>query len=441
MIFFNERGRVLDTIKIANKSKKIINDSVDTLKEIEMPSDFECSHRIKESITILDNIIKNIDKTNGELDIKVEEFCAVQKKHIKSGVIPNYHMKLSAFSLNSAVSTYASPYGISYERLASMDNNKLIKLLGNKILNSPILQHLQSPLDENNSEIYGKARNNKMFDYIYRIVNRFTDESSVCQGGAYLDNNTIAYCDIDTKEDKGYLRIISKSTKYDKIKKVFDRTGTEVSYTKIEGHSNDITYIPEDRTILHIDNKNDVVDVFKIDNNYKITKTKTIDDIKADEIAYDKELQKIVVINATDAKYYSKNSFLEKTAETKPESNFKITDKVKDEKNSTYYNYIQGTAAHDGLLYIAYSGFDTDKKTYNLDRPVGNMIAICDYRKGGESVARIVDNIGVEIDDIDFDKDGDLVAFYNGGHWTRVFKTDLINSKTIAEEYKTSQNN
>ena len=69
------------------------------------------------------------------------------------------------------------------------------------------------------------------------------------------------------------------------------------------------------------------------------------------------------------------------------------------------------------------------------------MIAICDYRKGGESVARIVDNIGVEIEDIDFDKDGDLVAFYNGGHWTRVFKTDLINSKTIAEEYKTSQNN
>ena len=67
MIFFNESGKILDTIKIANKSKKIINDSVDTLKKIEIPSDFECSHRIKESITILENIVHNIDKINGEL--------------------------------------------------------------------------------------------------------------------------------------------------------------------------------------------------------------------------------------------------------------------------------------------------------------------------------------------------------------------------------------
>ena len=373
--------------------------------------------------------------STAEIDMKT------QIQNLSKKIGNNINLKFSSISTKRKNRNESKEKELSYEELNKMKYSQLIEVLGNKVLSTPVLQHLKEPLDDKDTEIPSQLRTKNMFQYKYRIVNAYDNEFSVCEGAAYWNPDVIVYCDVNTRKEKGIMRFMHRKEIYDQKKGRYDRTALEISNTKIQGHSNDITVIPEDKVILQIDDKKNSINVYKVDKNYKATKTKTIKDIKANGIAYDKKTKEVVIVHATDAEYYTKDDLLNSNTKPKPEEKFKIPDKIKDKKNSTYYNYIQGIAAEDGLLYVSYSGFNTDKDKYGAkeDKVLGNMIVTYDYKKEGKAIGRTVDNVKVEIEGFDFDEKGDLVAFYNGGHWTRVFKTDLVNSKDISEKYKASK--
>ena len=430
-IIFESREKILDTIKISNKAKRIMDESITNLKEIEIPSDFECFNRIKESINLLGNLIHNIDVTNKRLFIKVEEIWDARNRY--------GYAKLNFDIVNIGA------YGMSYEELANMKSDELISVLGKKVLEAPVIQYFKNPLDMKNSEIPRYLKTKNMLNYLYRIENRYKEKISVCEGGTCLGKNVIAYCDVDTNTGKGLLRIMVEGEKYKNKKQYYARTAIEVSSIEVEGHSNDLAYIPENRILLHIDDKNDRINVYKVDEDYSITKVKSIDNIKANGITYDKGEEKVIILNGRYVDSYSKKEFVNKNTKTKPKAEKKciIPNIIKDKDNSTYYNYVQGMTAYDGCLYITYTGFSTDKERYSYDNgdiPLGNMTAIYDYENGGKAIGTFRDDVGIEIESIDTNEEKDFVFFYNGGPYTRIFETDLVNAETIAKDYKASKN-
>ena len=441
---------LIDLKKVANilygMSNKAANGIISTIERLQKNINRANSNlsvnatKVSKAGSNVQNQIRNIVKgagSNIKLNFGSNHSSAGGNSSLKYRTLPS--MRKSNISYTE-ITKHSGAYGRSYEELDNMKYSQLVELLGKKALETPVLQNLEEPLDATDTEISEELRTMNMFHYRYRIVNSYHNEDSVCEGAAYWDKDTIVYCDVNTKTEQGQIRFMRRNEIYDSKKGRYDRTASELSHMEVEGHSNDITVIPEENKILHINNKNNTIEVYKVDKNYNLVKTKTISNIKANGIAYDKKTKEVVIIHGTDAEYYSKDNFVNSKSKPKPKEKFKITDKVKDKDNSAYYNYVQGIAAEDGMLYISYSGFNSDKNKYGGkdDKVIGNMIVTYDYKNGGKAVGRINDNVKVEIEGFDFDENGNLVAFYNGGHWTRVFDTDLVNSKDISEKYKSS---
>ena len=442
MINFNS-DKVNGSKNNIKNAKKALEKAKDSLNGITIPDDFKYASN-------LNNYNETLNKTNLELNSVMNwvsdiglAFAKARETIVSNNSFTNTISKIAEQAISSAINEINNEkgikigsYGLSYNELNSMEYNELNRFLGNKVLGAPIITNLVYPLDKTDAEIPWMNRTKNMYLYEYRIENSYNN-NSVCEGAGYWNKNYIVYCDVDTNLEKGYLRVMKKQKIKDSSKKSgWNRTAKETSSIEVEGHSNDIACIPEEGVILHIDDKNNTVNVFTMKKN-NITLSNTIKNVEADGIAYDKELKQVVIINGTDAEYFSKNIILDENTKTKPQpqKNHKIPAKVKDKNNSQYYNYIQGVAARDGDLYVSYSGFATDKEKYKGDPVIGNMIAVYDSQKGGECKGTIRDNIYIEIESLDFDEKGDLVAFFNGGSWTRVFKTDLVNAKDIKENY------
>ncbi len=445
---------------IVNGSKKNIKDAKKALEKakgslngIDIPDDFIYASSLNE----YNNSINN---TNLELNNIIDwvnglglAFAEARETIASNNSLANTISGIAELTISSVINTAKSnisketeiklgAYGLSYNKLNSMEYNELNRFLGNKVLGAPIITNLAFPLLlGENSEIPWEDRTENMYLYEYRIENIYT-ENSVCEGAGFLSENYIGYCDVDTSLEKGFLRIMKKQKIKDSSKKSgYDRTAKEIARIEIDGHSDDIAIIPEDNIIVHIDDKNDTLNIFKVniidEDNATITQIHTINDFEVGSIAYDKETKQIVTVNGTDVEHFSKDIIEDKKTKTKPKAQktYKIPDEIKDEENSEYYNYLQGITARGGNVYVSYSGFSTDKESYGGERPVGNMIVAYDSEKGGECKGTIRDQFRIEIESIDFDEKDDLIAFYNGGSLTRVFKTDLVNAKDIKENY------
>ena len=415
---FKYNDKTKDTITIANKGRTKIKDAQDILSKIDIPDDFTNSKKLKDSIDKLGMMNKLVNGSNELLNNAIKTVLAAEK---------------DAFGgLMLGKTKYIGFGKYSYEDLDNMSYDELNKFLGDKVLNSPVLQTLKNGLDENNDP-YILRRTKDMYKLYHRIFNVATPDS-VCQGGAYIGNGMIAYCDIDSKKDCGKLHIVVNNQKYKP-----NPTCEIISSIDVNGHSNDITYIPKDNIIIHPDHAKKEINLYQIDKDtYEITKIKTIKDRNADAIAYDSEKDKIIAINATDAEVYSREDYI--SGDKQPESKFKVADQIKDtrdEDDCTYYNYRAGATAYDGVLYLSYSGFEEDKEYYEPEDTLKtNMITVVDYEQGGTPIGQIKDNIPQEVESIDHDENGDLIYFSNYGPKTRVFKTKLVNTKVIAENYK-----
>ena len=338
--------------------------------------------------------------------------------------------------------------GYSYEQLDKMRGSEIDKLLGDNILNTPIIQKLRNPLkvadnETNNNPLLRRTAN--MPKLIFKVKNIFfidkEDEykTSVCQGGSYVNKNVMIYCDIHSDQEKGQLHVV-----VNKHEVYFNQECDIVASIDVDSHSNDITYIKKDGIILHPDHNNNKIDVYKLikgkgEYDYKIVKVKELQGKNADAIAYDEVKDKIVAINANDAEVYSREDYL---SGKQPESKFKVADQIKDtrKKNDcTYYNYRAGATAYDGVLYMAYNGFAEDKEEYVYkDVQKGNLVTATDYEQGGTPIGQIIDDIPQELESVDHNEEGDLIYFSNYGHKTRVFESEIdsTNVVQIAENYK-----
>lgn len=410
--------KTANTIKMADKSRNKINSAETILRSITIPETFENRRKISESIRLLKATSNGIKSSNTQLDKKINQINAVSKKNI---IFKNIISSKKSLGLN----------GYSDKDLDNMSYNDLNKLLGDMVLNSRNIQNMKNPLNENNDPINTAFRENNMYKYIYRILNGYT-EKSVCQGGTYLDKNTIAYCDIDSDKESGKLCIVKKG--------ILGRiTGKTISSIDVNGHSNDITYVKKDRIIIHPDHEKKQINLYKLDENYNVIGRKVLYNKNADAIAYDPVRDNIIVVNGVDAEVYSKDTYLK--GDKKPDSKFKVADQIldtRDKNNTTYYDYRAGATAYDGKLYISYAGFVnhvTGDESHSHGEEKGNLISILDYEKKGYAVGHIKDDIKQEIESIDFTEGGDLVTWHNYGPKTRVFETDLVNAKVIAENY------
>ena len=214
----------------------------------------------------------------------------------------------------------------------------------------------------------------------------------------------------------------------------------------VESHSNDITYIPKDGTVIHPDHQNEKIDIYKLNkgkgkDEYSFEKVGEIKGKNGNIITYDKERDNIVLIEKSDGEVYKREDLLKGGD---PVAQFKVPEKVKDQDNSIYYNYRGGGTSYDGTLYVTYSGFPTDKEGYSYakgDRTIGNLTVAIDYENGGTPIGQIKDDVPQEVESIDNDEDGQLVYYYNYGHKTRIFKTntDQTNVKKISNDYKKGQ--
>lgn len=384
------------------------------------------------------NVYTDILSVKSDVQETVNRYIKADNKAKMELNYLNVLLKVNNINLREKIK-YWGLLGYSYDELDKMKYDDLNRLLGDNILKTPVIQNFKNPLDENNDPFILR-RTNDMYILMHRIFNEATP-NSVCQGGVYIGDGMVAYCDIDSEKGRGKLHIVVNNQK-----NKFNPTCDIISSIDINGHSNDITYIPENNIIIHPDHTNNEINLYQIDKKtLKITKIKTIKNRNADAIAYDSEKQRIIAINGTDAEVYLKNDYL--SGDKQPISKFKVADKIKDTRDKedcTYYNYRAGITAYNGVVYISYSGFGTDKEHYSYsdgDRTKSNLITALDYTHGGTAIGQIKDNIPQEVESIDHDEEGNLVYFSNYGPKTRVYISKLKNTNLneIASNYKNEQ--
>ena len=331
----------------------------------------------------------------------------------------------------------------SYKQLDDMSYGELNKFLGDEVLKSPLLKELKNGLkvaddETNNNPLL--LRTPDMYKLIFKKSNIFSAES-VCQGGAYVNDKVMIYCDIDSDQSAGQMHVVvnDHSSFWNQDCKI-------VASIDVESHSNDITYIPKDGIILHPDHNNKKIDVYKLkkgkgEYDYTIEKINELEDKNADAIAYDEVTDKIIAVNGTDADVYSRKDYL--AGKKEPENKFKVADQIKDTRDKddcTYYNYRAGATAYNGVLYITYNGFEQDKEHYVYeDVQKSNMISLLDYESGGKPIGRIEDNVPQETESIDHDEKGNLITFVNYGPKTRVFISQTLNISQVATDYRNEQ--
>ena len=413
----------------------------------------------KTQINTLKGNINSAYKALSSVKADVQE---EEKRYLKSNneaiVMANslaLHKKVKSNGKNNFTSTKNTNKigicGYSYEELYNMDGKEMDKILGDNVLESPILQNLKNPLkvadDETNNDPL-IIRTPDMPRLTFKVKNTFfidknnENNTSVCQGGTYINKNTVVYCDVNSDQEKGQLHVVvNRNTFY------FNQECDIVASIDIDSHSNDITYIEKDGIILHPDHDNNKIDVYQLKKvkgkyEYTIEKVNELEDKNADAIAYDEVKDKIVAINGRDAEVYSRDDYL---SGKQPEIKFRVADQIKDTRNkedSTYYNYRAGATAYNGVVYIAYNGFEEDKEYYEYeDVQKGNLITALDYEQGGTPIGQIKDDIPQELESIDHNEKGNLVLFSNYGPKTRVFETEFDNAniEQIANNYRNEQ--
>lgn len=236
--------------------------------------------------------------------------------------------------------------------------------------------------------------------------------SSQCQGAVWLGDNVIAICDIDGKLNKGIIRIVRINSDDPYDVEIIDAI-------PVEGHSNDITYIPDKNVIIHPDTENKEINAIYLDNEKKaiylddkkeVLKKETIQESYANAISYDEENDKIVLAEDINGEVYSTDDFLNGKG---PESKFVIPDRIKDKENGLYYNLRGGAAANDGKFYVSYTAYDEDKTSYNAhgdppDIPKATVTVVYDYETG-KCEKRIISYSNGEVESVTFDDDGNEI--------------------------------
>ncbi len=365
--------------------------------------------------------------------------------------VSNLNNLMNSATENVAKTSYIKKYHNakykqpSYKQLDDMSYADLNKFLGDEVLKSPLIKEMKNGLKVRDEK--DKANNDPlllrtpdMYRLIFKKENIFTKDS-VCQGGAYVKDKVMIYCDIDSDKSAGQMHVVVNDHSL-----FWNQDCKIVASVDVESHSNDITYIPKDEIILHPDHNNKKIDVYKLkkgkgEYDYTIEKINELEDKNADAIAYDEVTDKIIAVNGTDADVYSRDDYL--AGKKEPETKFKVADQIKDTRDKddcTYYNYRAGATAYNGVLYIAYNGFEEDKEKYeDEDVQKSNMISLLDYESGGKPIGRIMDNVAQELESIDHNEAGKMITFVNYGQKTRVFISETLNISQVATDYRNEQ--
>lgn len=303
-------------------------------------------------------------------------------------------------------------------------NNILTETSGVLDENNIILTET-NPLDEN-YELRTKLTPD-MLEYVCFIENTFED-SSQCQGATWIGDDILAFCDIDGHKhhpDCGCIRFIRTTSDPDYIERK--------SNIEVVSHSNDVAYIPEDDILLHPNHETKEVNVFYLNEDYKVEDKSTVKNKRIDGIGYDKDNKTIVTTDCMSVEVYNKDDFLNgKESKTKT----MIPDAITDEKNGMYYNQRGGIAVKDGKMYVGYTGYEKDKRSYDVhnkedpDIPKGNMVAIYDCETG-KCEGRIMNDNNGEVESVSFDDDGNLIWFLNCENDTYVLRTDMSKAKKL----------
>ena len=302
-------------------------------------------------------------------------------------------------------------------------NEKLIYETG--VSSSDVLLNETFPLDDNYKEITDKTEN--MMKYLCKMENTFKD-SSQCQGAIWIGEGIIAVCDIDgyqTDPEGGWIKIF-------RINPNDPEDIEEICVIEnVMGHSNDIGYIPSENCIIHPNDNNGQLEVIYLDEDYKEIERKNIAERKVDAVSYDKENDAIVTLDFFNGDVYSKEDFLEgKESKNK----FMIPDAFNDEENGIYYNQRGGSTAKDGKIYVCYTGYKKDKRSYDVradidpDIPQSNMVVVYDSETG-KCEGRIINNSNGEVESIAFDDNGDLIWILNCNNNTYIVKSDMSKVK------------
>lgn len=292
-------------------------------------------------------------------------------------------------------------------------NKILVEYSG--IFSSEIILNEKNPLDSEYKQILDTQED--MLAFIGYMENTYTD-SSQCQGICWLGNNMMAICDIDGKLDKGVIRIIKLNPNDS------DKTVEIISEIPVDGHSNDIEYIPEKNIILHPNHRTGEIESIYLNKNFE-EKERTIARNKhANGIAKDQEREEIITSEDINVETYSYDKFFSGGT---PNCKCLIPDAIKDEENGIYYNLRGGTTAKDGKVYVSYTGYDKDKRSYDAygdppDIPVGTMTVIYD-EKTGKCEGRIINDSNGEVESIAFNDDGQQVWVMNCENTTYILQS------------------
>ena len=274
-----DEKKLANTISITNNSKNYIDDAIIIFRNLKIPDNYNKSKKIKDSISILENMKKNINKANSALESKINEIIAMQRK--------KYSLKTGNLLLKNNKQLFQ--YGKNYKELSTMDYNEVIKFFSQKVLETPVLQVLKNPLDNNNSEIRAGKREKNMMNYAYRIESKDSTKSSVCQGGICWGLNSVIYADVNTNINTGTLRFMKKNKKYEFKNIKFDRTAIEKEgfAINLKGHSNDLAKVTLLDYILHINQIDNTIDVYRVNEYEKETQYVKSINVKANGVGYD----------------------------------------------------------------------------------------------------------------------------------------------------------
>lgn len=375
-----------NTIKMTDKSRSKINSAEAILKSIKIPETFENRGKITGGIRLLSATSSGVKAANSVLVNKINEIASITKEKIL----------LASRSLETIILLLASE-GYSYDEIQEMysfykkyryaDNmpdqkkkaweyydeiNRILAKYSGVLSSREVIE--KNPLDEDYNEIPNLS--DDMLKYLAYMENTFTD-SSQCQGAVWLGNNKIAICDIDGDLDKGVIRIIEIDPNNPENIEV-------ISEIPVDGHSNDIAYIPDDNVIIHPNNATGELEAIYLDKNLNEKDREVVRNQQENGIDYDKENNKIIVTEDINVETYSYESFF---GDGEPESRTVIPDAIKDEENDIYYNIRGGTFVKDGDVYVCYTGYEEDKRKYDAygdppDIPKTTMTVIYDSETG-----------------------------------------------------------